>query len=598
MTTTRSTPVAVPMVPLLGDPTATPTLAALHRVIVGEHADLHERARALASSVRDRPVDGVPYPQQASVGPGLLRAAFAGLGMTAGQVYADPELRGAVCDAAAVLAPRLMLSWTGHVALTVGAVRRLGNGSSYQRAMLADLDSGAATGVRVHTELAGTNTAPTLRTLAIWDPRRRGFWLHTTDPDARATDPGAAKFMANAFVPVKIATIAVRAIIDGRDAGVHLVALRLHTPDGGITSGVRITALGDKAHSPMDHAMLSFFGAFVPFDGLLVPGARVVDGTLVLPEDHSAHFAVGAGDFTDGRLDLGNASIAAARGALAALVSYAHQREVGGVRLIDRDSIDEDLATQLGPVYAATALGRRLRSLRAATMSEPSTSTTDFALLVMLAKPLLSDIALSAIMTVHDDTGAHAHLRANRIADLLGGVGSIRTAEGANRVLRVVAGSRADLRHARLPGAELSWPGADMLIAREDGIAADRTAGDLDRLDAAGPEAAAEMAAQATAIRLAAQAVALDLADTTDPTARQLLEDVLGEVTLTAILDHGQWHHEHGHLSQEDLSAFRTQRRAHRTRLAAHARLLTTAFAVPAIPRAPLFSANYLEEYP
>ncbi|WP_067564777.1 acyl-CoA dehydrogenase family protein [Nocardia acidivorans] len=360
------------------------------------------------------------YAEQTQNAHDLLRAVIRELGHPAREIAADPQLRGALCDWAQVAAPRLLLILTGHFDLAIGAVLALGNGSRYQRSCLDELDTGAALGALMLTELGGTNGADQ-QTTATWDPESAEFILTTPSPAAIEFMPD----VADPTVP-KTVVVTARLLGDGRDEGVLPFLLRLRTADG-LAEGVDVVRLPDKDSAPMDHAMVRFHRVRLPVDALLGGDwARIeADGHFecALPPRRRFHAAISV--LGNGRLDLANAAIASARAGLAGLVNYSRQRRPGaGMRMADRDAVQQDLVGALVAVYAASVLGRQIRDMRA----DQSNSDAGDALWSMLAKPLLSNTAHRVLMTCRQRAAAQGALRVNRLTDWIGNLEAIITA--------------------------------------------------------------------------------------------------------------------------------------------------------------------------
>ncbi|WP_169813461.1 acyl-CoA dehydrogenase family protein [Nocardia vaccinii] len=567
----------------------------------------------ILAELGDIPRYDLTHSDEALLAPELLPRAISRLGRTTREIAADHQLRGALCDNAQVAAPRLLLILTGNFSLSTSAINRLGNGSRYQQDCLTELDTGKTIGLLCLTELGGTNGADH-QTIAEWDPATGGFWLST--PTASAW-----KFMPNAasMVP-KTAVVTARLLIDGADQGVLPFLVRLRTrpslgrralvkllkgvapksgalrklrASAGLARGVDTAALPDKSSAPMDHGIYRLTRLWVPRDGLLggdwarmTPDGRFECEVPLRQRFHRAISVLG-----DGRLDLANAAIASARAGLAGLVNYSLQRRPGdGVVMADRDNIQLDQVSALAAVYATSVLGRRIRDLRAA----PDTEGHNHALWSMLAKPLLSYTALQVLTSCEQRAGAQGALRSNLIADWIGNVKAIITAEGENRILQVKAGTHPTIEHLILPDTpeDLPWYIA-MLIHREHRIAVNLRNDSYDAASSAiGPESAAVEMATATSQRLAATALYLEAVAGADPTARGLAESAAAAYALECIHANAAWFIDHEHMPRvaEEL-------RTHRTVLLDHLATMIDAFDLPDLSFAPIFSENYIDAY-
>ncbi|WP_067712733.1 acyl-CoA dehydrogenase family protein [Nocardia yamanashiensis] len=567
------------------------TADALRELIFGAHTELQLRVRDIVVALADLPRSGFTYAEQTESAPELLRAVIAELGLPAREIAGDTQLRGALCDWAQIAAPRLLLILTGHFDLAIGAILALGNGSDYQRQCLDELDTAAALGVLMLTELGGTNGADQ-QTTATFDPETGGFRL--TTPCA-----AAVKFMPNVADPhvPKTAVVTARLLIDGRDEGVLPFLLRLRTA-AGVTDGVDIVRLPDKSSAPMDHAMVRFDNVALPRDALLGGDwARFdADGTFrcALPARHRFHAAVAV--LGNGRLDLANAAIASARAALAGLVNYAYQRRPGsGTLMADRDAVQSQAVSALAEVYAASVLGRRIRELRTGTAPSDPVS----GLWSMLAKPLLSDTAERVLTVCRRRTAAQGALRVNHLLDWIGNLEAIITAEGENQILQVTAGKRGhDLTALAFPGTpeRLPWY-IELLAVRERAIADDVHNGTFRASGvAAGPDSAAIALATATAERLAATALFAEANQSTDPTAMKLATAAAAAYALAIVQRHAAWYIAHHHLAGTRLTLVVAELHRHQATLIAHLPTMVAAFATPVLP-GPIFSPDYIRAW-
>lgn len=574
-----------------GDTDIHATVEQLREVIFGAHGALHTRVRDVVVGLSDVPRSGSTYSQETTAAPGLLRAVIAGLGRPAREIAADPQLRGALCDWAQVAAPRLLLVLTGHFDLAIGAILALGNGSDYQQACLAELDTGAALGVLMLTELGGTNGADQ-QTTATWDSATDGFWLHT--PTA-----AAVKFMPNVADPTVAKTVVVtaRLNVDGRDEGVLPFLLRLRTPVS-LAAGVEIVRLPDKVSAPMDHAMIRFDRVWVPRDALLGGdwAAMTPDGRLECTLAPRRRFHAAVSVLGNGRLDLANAAIASARAGLAGLVNYSRQRRAGsGMLMADRDAVQRDLVSGMAAVYATSALGQRIRDMRAAS----AIPEAELAVWSMLAKPLLSNSAHQVLMMCRQRTAAQGSLRINHLLDWIGNLEAIITAEGENQIMQVTAGKTGlDITALRLPNTQASMPWyIDMLIARERKIAACLRSETYESAGIAlGPDSAAIELATATAERLAATALVAAGLTADDPTARELATAAAAAYALERIHARGTWYTAHQYMSPHRAAEVIAELHRNYAVLAAHLPTMADAFDIPALP-GPIFAPDYIQAW-
>ncbi|TDP31604.1 acyl-CoA dehydrogenase family protein [Nocardia ignorata] len=571
-------------------PSSDPTVASLRTAILGTEPDMHQRVRAVIAELGDRPGTGSTYTAEARLAPNLLRATIAGLGGSATAIAADTRLRGIVCEWAAIYAPHLLPVLTGHLDLSIGAIKALGNGSAYQRDLLAELDTGQAIGVLLLTELGGTNGADQ-QTTATWDDIRGGFWL--TSPD-----PASWKFMPNIADPTtpKIGVVTARLIIGGSDEGVLPLLLRLRT-DQGLTPGLRVATLPDKGWAPMDHALIRFDKVFVPAEGLL-GGTWAVMGTLemasTVPVRARFHRAITT--LGQGRLDLAGASAAGARAGLAVTVNYARQRRPGGRTLMaERGTVRRDLVSALAATYATSVLGRRVQDMAAAApAADPLIGVWS-----MLIKPLLAYTAHEVLLTCRQRSGAQGSLRTNWIQDWIGNTEGIITAEGESQLLWKQAGqlTTCDITTLALPDtpSHLPWH-SRMLIDRATTIAAGLRRDDITPAETAldRDTAAIELAA-ATSERLAATALWTAATTAADDTARGLLESATAVYTLERILHRGTWFAAHRRMTPRRAQRVHRELHRHRQYLGAHLCELVDGFGISLdVFAAPMAAPDYL----
>ncbi|MEU6562601.1 acyl-CoA dehydrogenase family protein [Nocardia nova] len=568
----------------------TDLIDSLHTVLVGPDGSLHARVRDAVRAVGDVPTAGSTYAEDYSRTPGLLRALIRSLGGSAIEIAGDPRLRGVLFQEAAIAAPGVLTVMSGHLNLALGAILASGIDSDYVRDCATDLDTGAAVGVLMLTELAGTNGA-NCRTTATWDPTVDGFRLATPTLEA-------AKFMPNVAGPApKIAVVTARLEIDGRDEGVLPFLLRVRDADGNTAPGVQITALAEKLGSAMDHAAIVFDPAecVIPRKALLGGGWACVtdDGEFVCTVPLGERFARTSEPLGGGRMDLPVGALASAGRALAGLVGYAAQRRPGRTVMIDRGPVQRDIVTALAAVWATSILGRQIRELRTDTASPWS------ALGPMIAKPLLSGTASDVLVMCRRRAGAQGILRSNHIPDWIANADGISTAEGDDQIMQVAAGHHhKDLPGLQLPGTLESLPShIDLLIEREHIIAGAIHRGNY---GAAGPiwgadTAAAELTA-ATGERLAATALHNAATTAAHPAARQLLHSAAAAYALGRVHDRCGWFAVHGLIDGGKAGRIHTDLREHRWTLAEHMAELVTPFDTPALT-GPLFAEDYLAPY-
>lgn len=566
---------------------------ALRTALLGPDTALRTRVRDVVTGLNDLPVSGLTYAEHAARGPVLLRSALAGLGVSTRALAGDARFRGLVVDESAMSAPRLLPVETGHIDLAAGGIVSLGTGTPYQQECLADLDTGAAVGVMMVTEVGGTNGADH-RTLAVWDPVTKGFWLRT--PDIRA-----AYNLPNVGLPeVPNVVVAIaRLYVHGRDEGVFAFLVQLRTTEG-LADGVDVVGLADKDFAPMPHAIIRFRDCWVPQDALLAGDwARITDDGRFecdIPDlrDRFHHTIPGLGD---GRLDLAT-TFASPRAALHGLHNFARQRRSGaGTEMIDRDAVQADLVTALVSVYCASIFGRYLRDMRAATTNTDPT----MGLMSMLAKASLPVIAERVLLMCRLNTASHGSTVLSRLSAWHGNILGSLIAEGVTQVVQIKAGKTLlDSGAPHLPGtpAEPGWA-IELLAERERVITEGLRHGDITAAGPVlGPDSAAISLTCAVADRMLAIAAIIAASATTEPLAKELLTTAGETYALGRIHRESGWYNDHpvpGWLKHR--TSIASDLVAHQRILLAHLPDMVAAFDIPDFPGSPLSGNDYTATY-
>ncbi|MEV4129346.1 hypothetical protein [Nocardia sp. NPDC049707] len=570
-----------------------PVVDALRTALLGPDTALRTRVRDVVTGLNDLPMSGLTYAEHAARGPVLLRSVLAGLGVSAGALAGDARFRGVVVDESAMSAPRLLPVETGHIDLAVGGIVSLGTGTPYQQQCLADLDTGAAVGVMMLTEVGGTNGADH-RTLAVWDPVTKGFWLRTPDIRAAYNLPNVAL----ADVPNVVLAIA-RLYVHGRDEGVFAFLLRLRTTDG-LAEGVDVVDLPDKDFAPMPHAIIRFRDCWVPHDALLAGDwARITDDGRFecdIP-DHRERFHHTIPRLADGRLDLAT-TFATPRAALHGLHNFARQRRSGaGTGMLDRDALQTDLVTALVSVYCASIFGRYLREMRAATTNTDPT----MGLMALLAKASLPVIAEQVLLMCRLNTASHGSTVLSRLSAWHGNIVGSLIAEGVTQVAQIKAGKMLLASSTpQLPGTPTELPWAiELLIQREHVITEGLRGGDITAAGPVlGPDSAAIALTGAVTDRMLATAAIIAASTTTEPLAIYLLNTVGETYALARIHQETGWYNDHpvpGWLEHRESIA--SDLVAHQRILLTHLAEMVAAFDIPEFPGSPLSGDDYTATY-
>ncbi|MCC3311406.1 hypothetical protein A5780_32435 [Nocardia sp. 852002-20019_SCH5090214] len=570
--------------------------AALNVALFGADQTRRAMVREAAAAVGHVPEPGMTYMQKAERGPGQLQSVMSAIGGSAVAIAADPELRGVLSEEIAVLAPQGLTPLTGHLDLAIGAITTLGNGSLYQQQILADLDRGAALGLAGITEVGGTNGA-NCRTLAIYDPATEGLWLRTVDIRA-------CKFKPNGKYPglPTVMVVTARLIVDGRDEGVLPILLRLH--DGtNFTPGVDAQLLPEGI-STLPHYAFRFRDCWVPKDALLGGDwARfTLDGQFECRVPERERFHRATAKLQDGRLDLGRASLAAARAAVAGLHTFAGQRgghqfhpQQPGRRMADRDPVRTDLVTAVTDLYTATILVRYLGDMRA----DAQGSDPEMTVWAMLAKVSFTTLAHQHLLMCRLNTGAHGATIVSRLAEWHDNTLAAMIAEGVIQAMQVKAG------HSLLRTGQLDLPGTpaqlpelvQALAERERVIAEAISLGDtMTAGPVLGPDSAAIELTEAAIERALATAPLIAAAETTDSDTRNVLATIAAAYAGGRVYARHGWFsaHQHRlHTAVPAAGALALELAENRHVLAQRLPDLVDAFAVPDLPGSPLSGSDY-----
>ncbi|MEU6103167.1 acyl-CoA dehydrogenase family protein [Streptomyces flaveolus] len=540
---------------------------ALRDVVFDGQWAVHERVRAAVAAVV-RPVrSDESHRIRTRLGYRQLREVVVSLGPSSA-VAGDGPTVFALFDWSAVAAPDLFPLLSGHFSLVVGAVQRLGDATAEQRRALARLEDAGHVGVLLLTELGYGSNVVEMRTEARWDPGTRRFTLHTPVPEA-------CKFMPNVAdeTVAKTCVVAARLMVNGQDEGVFPFVLTLRD-DRGLVRGVSVHRMPDKGFCPMDNAMIRFEDVSLPEGALLTGGIAHFDERGEFHCDRGEprdRFMRSTEQLQIGRVALSSGALAAARSGAWLMTRYARQRHTAHrIPMIERDNVRLPLARTVARLYAATALGNLSRR-RLADLSGPDLDSDAFEL-GMLAKPMLSTTALSALQEFRERLGAQGMFRTNMITDYLGITQAVITAEGDNQMLEVAV------------GRALARAGAPPLPPVPEGGPAWMTMLDhrARSLAAAGPTHggyAAVRVARATAAALAAHALH-DAATTTAGTAGELLHTLAGLYATDQILEHAAWHTAEGRLTAADARELLDTRDELAVRLAPALEVLVDAFGV------------------
>ncbi|MFI6041950.1 acyl-CoA dehydrogenase family protein [Nocardia sp. NPDC051321] len=554
-------------------------LAALTATVFGDDDYINQvRIRDVVAALGDIPRSGETQTEEASYSYLLLARALAALGGSARTIAADDNSSYALFDWAAALAPRLLVLLPGHLKLTVAAIENLGDNSSFQQQCLHDLDSGAAAGVGLVTELDHGSDAIHLETTATWLPEQRSFRLDT--PTA-----GAVKFMPNVAAPIpRCVVVYARLIADGTDEGVWPFLMRLRTAEG-LVEGVDVKPLPDNGFCLwMDNAMTRFHGALIPESALL--GGDVA-GFDVTGRFHCAltarqRFARAMSPMHSARLCTAGAAVSAARAGLALAVGYASHRRVGPdeASMITHDHVAGQLAHAMSDMWAMTCLVNAVR----AHCARGDIDGAEVALWAMLTKPVASYTSWAVIEMCRQRLAAQGILRANYLTDYVALCEGILTAEGETWAMLGAAGRavrRSGIPHlAGIDECPRAW-WYRSLVEREQVLAEEAES-------VHHPDSAAIELAMSVTVRTAVDAMWNAAADMNNPVAQQCLYDSAALYGLRHVNDNADWYVAHGLLGRGRAAGLRRNLWARSAAVEHQLPILARAFAVPEDLPAPI----------
>ncbi|MFC9432444.1 acyl-CoA dehydrogenase family protein [Nocardia sp. NPDC057030] len=557
----------------LPTPRTAELLASLTATVFGD-GDYRNQARIrdVIAALGDMPGNGETQAEEARYCYLLLERVIGELGGSARTIAADEGTSYAVFDWAAALAPRLMVLLPGHLKLAIAAIENLGDGRSpFQQRCLRDLDTAAATGVGLVTELDHGSDAIHLETTATWLPGQRAFRLDT--PTA-----GAVKFMPNTAAAVpRCVVVYARLIADGADEGVWPFLMRLRTAEGPV-DGVEVKALPDNGYGLwMDNAMTRFQGAGLPESALLGGDVAGFDaqGRFHCALTERQRFARTTSPLHSARLCTAGAAVAAARAGLALAVGYARHRRVGpeGAAMISHDHVAGQLAHAMSDMWAMTCLVNAVR----AHCGREGTDGGEVALWAMLTKPVASYTSWQVIEMCRQRLAAQGMLRANYLPDYVALCEGILTAEGETWAMLGAAGRalhRTGIPH--LTGIDEHphqwW--YRLLVARERILAEDADA-------ARRSDGAAIELATAVAVRTAVDCMWTAAADANEPAAQHILYDLAALYGMRYVREHANWYNAHGLLGRGRAAGLDRTLAARSATVELRLPILARAFALP-----------------
>ncbi|MFI6217023.1 acyl-CoA dehydrogenase family protein [Nocardia brasiliensis] len=573
-TRTRPHPPAAAPPTTCGEELAEP-LASLTRAVLGQDYRRQIAVRDVVAALGDRPATGETQAEEARYCYTLLAQAVPALGGSALAIAVDEQQCYRLFDWAAALAPRLLALLSGHLPLVIGAISELGNGTAFQSECLRELDTGAATGVAMVTELGHGTDAIHLETTATWQPETRSFRLDS--PTA-----SSVKFMPNvATASPRCVVVAARLVVADVDEGVWPILVRLRTTSG-LIDGAEVVALPDNGFGLwMDNALTRFRGVIVPEAALLAGDAGWFDdrGCFHCELTTAQRFARTMNPLYAARLCMAGAAVSAARAGLALTIAYAARRRVGpdAATMISHDHVARDLVGAMAEVWAMTALVAAVRE----ECARAGLTAGEVALWGMLTKSAASHTAWRVLEVCRERCAAQGILRANYLSDYITVSQGIKTAEGENSAMLAAAG-RAVRRggRPRLAGVSdapiRSW-WHRLIVERERLLATAPP-------DPQQPDCAAAQLASAVNDRLAIEALTAVAAKSDSPAAQPILNDLTAVYGLGRVRAEADWFTAHALLDQQRAEDLDRELRSHTLALHPWLPVLARSFGLPDLP--------------
>jgi acyl-CoA oxidase len=424
-------------------------VAALRRLLDGEHAEMRDRVREWLSRpgnipTADRPLD--EYRDQVLA----WAKELADEGQTATGFPVEYGGEGAVGRSIAAFETMafgdlsLLVKIGVQFGLFGGAVLHLGTAKHHERYLRA-ITSLELPGCFAMTETGHGSNVQALETTATYDPAAREFVVDTPSEDARKD------YIGNAARHGRMAAVFAQLIVGGEERGVHALLVPIRDERGEPMPGVRIEDCGAKLGlDGVDNGRLYFDHVRVPHDALLDRYAQVSpEGEYTSTiENPTKRFFTMVGTLIQGRISVCGAAINASKVALVIAVRRGLTRRQFGppggeeAVLLDYRTHQRRLLIPLATTYALHFAQERL----VAELHEVFTAgdgedrkRRELETLAAGVKAIGTWHATHTIQECREACGGAGYLRANRFAALKADTDVFTTFEGDNTVLLQLA---------------------------------------------------------------------------------------------------------------------------------------------------------------
>jgi len=436
-------------------------VAALRRLLDGEHREVRDEVRSILSEPAFAPRYGIPTAEYRELVLGwareLARRGF-------GSLSYPPEAGGRG-DLGAFVAAFETLAF-GDLSLVVGfgvqfglfggSVLQLGT-ERHHRRWLPAIGSLELPGGFAMSETGHGSNVRDLETVARYDRAAGEFVIATPNELARKD------WIGNAAVHGRMVTVFAQLVLDdagpdgggtagdpeGDPLGVHAFLVPIRDEAGAPLPGVSIEDCGEKEGlNGVDNGRIRFDGVRVPRENLLDRFASVSpDGEYSSPIPGAAkRFFTMVGTLVGGRISVAAAAVSAAKVGLAIAVRYAvHRRQFGPPgeperQLLDYQSHRRRLLPRLAAAYAYHFAARRVaRRFVERTGDDAREVETQAAAL----KALATWQTVDTLQECREACGGQGYLSENRFGRLKNDTDVFTTFEGDNTVLlQLVARAR------------------------------------------------------------------------------------------------------------------------------------------------------------
>lgn len=512
-----------------------------------------------------------------------------GLGM---QLVRDPLAMSNFFRAESVFSPHTMPLASGQFSLSAAAHDQLGNPHSKRvQRRLEKLVNGEALGTLSLSETEVGSDASKVQTKAIINiERNRKGEVKKKSITLLTPDSGADKFWVNVAdpIPTYMAT-AARIIADGKDQGVGLVSVPLHTREE--PRGISIRRMSEKTAAYMAHARITFGktnrkgenkGVTLPFDSWLSGSDAGIDdnGNYFNTEpNHNRRYHKAISVLGLGRIGLSTAAVASTHASLKLLATYAAQRETGGNKTMDQqDSWQEKMVSYTTEAFALAALSNAVRRDFASPNTDPSVNN----LKASIAKSYITTNALKISTWAQKRLGARGYFKENIVPLLIENKNGAYTAEGEALALADTMGRALTKQHlANLPPLT-TMEDPTLEYSRWGSLVATRAATLPERqdVDTIGEGGDAVHLSTATAEHLTLNEMIV-ATNKMSGEAHEISQAMTDLYAIDRILDHSAWHARHGQLDAKGFEELADARRQRVSQILPRLPQLIDAFSIP-----------------